>query len=161
MDFRAVARESLVPEERVWSAGRSDRAARNPDHRPRFGFGKQSFLRHSHGKLENEFATSADAFDCFQINNLEKQKVGCRLHHWSTVPAERLLHEHEFWKKPIELMFPETDAEAMEAHVKIMNRLQEEFLDRQRETILRQNEVMKRRSDRRARRALAKKKKRH
>lgn len=72
--------------------------------------------------------------------------------------ADRLLHEHEFWKKPIELMFPETDTEAMQAHVKIMDQLQEEYLERQRDIILRQNEVMKRQSDRRARRALAKKK---
>ncbi|RZC36819.1 39S ribosomal protein L9, mitochondrial, partial [Asbolus verrucosus] len=41
------------------------------------------------------------------INNTEKVKVRCRIHHWSTNPVEKLPYVEEFWKTPGELLFPE------------------------------------------------------
>jgi large subunit ribosomal protein L9 len=41
------------------------------------------------------------------INNTEKTKVRCRLHHWSTDPSERLPYIEGFWKEKGELLFPE------------------------------------------------------
>jgi large subunit ribosomal protein L9 len=32
------------------------------------------------------------------INKMEKVKVACRIHHWSTEPSERLPYVPEFWK---------------------------------------------------------------
>ncbi|XP_023292405.2 39S ribosomal protein L9, mitochondrial [Lucilia cuprina] len=36
------------------------------------------------------------------INNLEKARVKCRIHHWSTDPSERLPYVFEHWKMPSE-----------------------------------------------------------
>lgn len=36
------------------------------------------------------------------INNLEKARVKCRIHHWSTDPSERLPYVVEHWKLPAE-----------------------------------------------------------
>lgn len=43
------------------------------------------------------------------INNLEKVKVRCRIHHWSTDPTNRLPYVFEHWMNPAEpLMGDET-----------------------------------------------------
>lgn len=44
-------------------------------------------------------------FVTITINNLEKAKVRCRLHHWSTEPSERLPYVFEHWKRPAENIF--------------------------------------------------------
>lgn len=36
------------------------------------------------------------------INNSEKARVKCRIHHWSTDPSERLPYVFEYWKIPSE-----------------------------------------------------------
>ncbi|XP_073975982.1 mitochondrial ribosomal protein L9 isoform X2 [Rhodnius prolixus] len=41
------------------------------------------------------------------INNKEKAKVRCRIHHWSTNPADRLPHIDHYWLKESEPIFPE------------------------------------------------------
>lgn len=46
------------------------------------------------------------------VNNKEKAKVRCRLHHWSTDPSNRLPYVVDHWKLPAEPLFgiaePET-----------------------------------------------------
>lgn len=36
------------------------------------------------------------------LNNLEKARIRCRIHHWTTDPAERLPYVFEHWKLPAE-----------------------------------------------------------
>lgn len=43
------------------------------------------------------------------VNNLEKAKVRCRIHHWSSDTSERLPHVHEHWKEPAEPLFGSAD----------------------------------------------------
>ncbi|KAF5300532.1 hypothetical protein FQR65_LT09153 [Abscondita terminalis] len=47
--------------------------------------------------------------DMFQINNFEKVKVKCRIHHWSTDICDRMPHVHEFWKESPGLVFPDNE----------------------------------------------------
>ncbi|XP_018785639.1 PREDICTED: 39S ribosomal protein L9, mitochondrial [Bactrocera latifrons] len=48
----------------------------------------------------------AKEFYCtITINNLEKARLRCRIHHWSTDPSERLPYVQEFWKIPSEPLF--------------------------------------------------------
>ncbi|XP_061395660.1 large ribosomal subunit protein bL9m [Musca vetustissima] len=51
------------------------------------------------------------------INNLEKARLKCRIHHWSTDPSERLPYVFEFWKMPTEPLFG-TAAEATKEEAK-------------------------------------------
>lgn len=45
-------------------------------------------------------------FDVYvTVNGLERAKVRCRIHHWSTDTSERLPHIHEHWKEPAEPWF--------------------------------------------------------
>lgn len=45
-------------------------------------------------------------FDVYvTVNRLERAKVRCRIHHWSSEPSERLPHVHEHWKDPAEPLF--------------------------------------------------------
>lgn len=45
------------------------------------------------------------------INNTEKAKVRCRIHHWSTDPKERLPYVLDHWKHEAEpLILPENQA---------------------------------------------------
>jgi len=39
------------------------------------------------------------------INNLEKARVKCRIHHWSTEPSDRLPYVFEHWKETAEPLF--------------------------------------------------------
>lgn len=39
------------------------------------------------------------------INNMEKAKVRCRIHHWSTDPSNRLSYVVDHWKLPAEPLF--------------------------------------------------------
>lgn len=39
------------------------------------------------------------------VNNLEKAKVRCRIHHWSTDPSERLPYVFNHWLEPAESLF--------------------------------------------------------
>lgn len=39
------------------------------------------------------------------VNNMEKARVKCRIHHWSTDPSERLPYVFEHWKEPSEPLF--------------------------------------------------------
>ncbi|ETN60084.1 39S ribosomal protein L9, mitochondrial [Anopheles darlingi] len=39
------------------------------------------------------------------INNLEKARVRCRIHHWSTEPSNRLPYVFEHWKQEAEPLF--------------------------------------------------------
>lgn len=39
------------------------------------------------------------------INNLEKTRIRCRIHHWSTDPTDRLPYVFEHYKQPAEPMF--------------------------------------------------------
>lgn len=39
------------------------------------------------------------------INNMEKAKVRCRIHHWSTNPSGRLPYAVDHWKSPAEPLF--------------------------------------------------------
>ncbi|XP_053678496.1 39S ribosomal protein L9, mitochondrial [Anopheles nili] len=39
------------------------------------------------------------------INNLEKASVRCRIHHWSTIPSERLPYVVDHWKMDAEPLF--------------------------------------------------------
>lgn len=39
------------------------------------------------------------------INNMEKAKVRCRIHHWSTNPSNRLPYVVDHWKLPAEPLF--------------------------------------------------------
>lgn len=55
----------------------------------------------------------------FQINNTEKVNVRCRIHHWSTEITDRLPHDHEFWKKPSECIYPEFAAVLSELPSKV------------------------------------------
>lgn len=43
------------------------------------------------------------------VNGLEKAKVRCRIHHWSSDASERLPHVHEHWKEATEPLFPTTN----------------------------------------------------
>jgi len=43
------------------------------------------------------------------INNLEKARLKCRIHHWSTDPSERLPYVPEFWKLPAEPLFGDSN----------------------------------------------------
>lgn len=42
-----------------------------------------------------------------QVNNTEEVKVRCILHHWSTLITDRIKHIHEFWKQPLDCIYPE------------------------------------------------------
>lgn len=44
------------------------------------------------------------------INNTEKAKVRCRIHHWSTEPSERLPYVFEHYKLPAEPLFGTQEA---------------------------------------------------
>ncbi|XP_055849884.1 39S ribosomal protein L9, mitochondrial [Episyrphus balteatus] len=46
-----------------------------------------------------------DFFCTITINNLEKAKLRCRIHHWSTDPSERLPYVSEHWKLDAEPLF--------------------------------------------------------
>jgi len=48
------------------------------------------------------------------INNMEKARVLCRLHHWATEITERIPYEEQFWKNNFDPIFPEDAAEANE-----------------------------------------------
>ena len=41
------------------------------------------------------------------INGLEKARVKCRIHHWSTDPSDRLPYVFEHWLIPAEPLFGE------------------------------------------------------
>lgn len=43
------------------------------------------------------------------INNMEKAKVRCRIHHWSNNPSTREPYVFEHWKQPAEPLFPKTN----------------------------------------------------
>lgn len=43
------------------------------------------------------------------VNGLEKAKVRCRIHHWSSDSSERLPHIHEHWKEAAEPLFGSTN----------------------------------------------------
>lgn len=45
------------------------------------------------------------------INNEEKAKVRCRIHHWSADPKTREPYAIEHWKKPAEPLFTEENAD--------------------------------------------------
>lgn len=45
------------------------------------------------------------------VNNMEKAKVRCRIHHWSTDPSNRLPYVEEHWKLPAEPLFGTIDVE--------------------------------------------------
>ncbi len=45
------------------------------------------------------------------INNLEKAKVRCRIHHWSTDPSNRLPYVVDHWLLPAEPLFGKIDVE--------------------------------------------------
>ncbi|XP_055523897.1 39S ribosomal protein L9, mitochondrial [Wyeomyia smithii] len=49
------------------------------------------------------------------VNNLEKARLRCRIHHWSTEPSERLPYVAEHWLQPAEPLFGATPAEPTEA----------------------------------------------
>lgn len=42
------------------------------------------------------------------INNLEQARLRCRIHHWSTVPSERLPYVYQHWNNPAEPLFGES-----------------------------------------------------
>ncbi|XP_065072895.1 large ribosomal subunit protein bL9m [Ochlerotatus camptorhynchus] len=44
------------------------------------------------------------------INNLEKARLRCRIHHWSTEPSERLTYVFEHWKMQAEPLFGDATA---------------------------------------------------
>jgi large subunit ribosomal protein L9 len=46
------------------------------------------------------------------INNTEKAKVKCRIHHWSTDPVERLPYVFEHYKMKAEPLFPKPRKES-------------------------------------------------
>lgn len=46
-----------------------------------------------------------DFYVTVTINNLEKARVKCRIHHWSSETSERLPHVHEHWKESSEPLF--------------------------------------------------------
>lgn len=46
------------------------------------------------------------------INNTEKAKVRCRIHHWSTDPSGRLPYRVDPWNLPAEPLFPHADGSA-------------------------------------------------
>lgn len=39
------------------------------------------------------------------VNNLEKARLKCRIHHWSTEASERLPYAYQHWKEPAEPLF--------------------------------------------------------
>ncbi|XP_053698294.1 39S ribosomal protein L9, mitochondrial [Sabethes cyaneus] len=41
------------------------------------------------------------------VNNLEKARLRCRIHHWSTEPSERLPYVTDHWLQPAEPLFGE------------------------------------------------------
>lgn len=43
------------------------------------------------------------------VNNTEKVKVRCQIHHWSTDPVERLPYVYQFHKIKAELLFPDQE----------------------------------------------------
>lgn len=45
------------------------------------------------------------------INNMEKAKVRCRIHHWSTDPSNRLPYVIDHWKLPAEPLFGTKEVE--------------------------------------------------
>lgn len=53
-----------------------------------------------------------DFYVTVTINNLETARVKCRIHHWSTDPAERLPYVFEHWKEPSETLFESPDQSA-------------------------------------------------
>lgn len=48
---------------------------------------------------------SKDFYCTITINNLEKARLRCRIHHWSTDPSERLPYVAEHWKLDAEPLF--------------------------------------------------------
>ncbi|XP_055906064.1 39S ribosomal protein L9, mitochondrial [Eupeodes corollae] len=48
---------------------------------------------------------SKDFYCTITINNLEKARLRCRIHHWSTDPSERLPYVSEHWKLNAEPVF--------------------------------------------------------
>lgn len=48
------------------------------------------------------------------VNGLEKAKVRCRIHHWSSEASERLPHVHEHWKEQAEPLFGSSTSEQIE-----------------------------------------------
>lgn len=46
-------------------------------------------------------------FVTITVNNCEKARVRCRLHHWANDPEDRLPHVWEHWKQPAEPLFGE------------------------------------------------------
>ncbi|KRT85109.1 hypothetical protein AMK59_1334 [Oryctes borbonicus] len=48
---------------------------------------------------------SKEFFVTVTINNTERVKVRCRIHHWSTSIVDRIPYEYEFWKKPTSPIF--------------------------------------------------------
>lgn len=41
------------------------------------------------------------------VNNVEKARVRCRIHHWSNEPSDRLPYVYEHWKLPAEPLLPD------------------------------------------------------
>ncbi|XP_053946954.1 39S ribosomal protein L9, mitochondrial [Anastrepha obliqua] len=46
------------------------------------------------------------------VNNMEKARLSCRIHHWSTDPSERLPYVPEYWKLPTEPLFGSENSKA-------------------------------------------------
>ncbi|XP_058444594.1 large ribosomal subunit protein bL9m [Malaya genurostris] len=49
------------------------------------------------------------------VNNLEKARLRCRIHHWSTDPSERLQYVFEHWKMQAEPLFGDDSVPSGEA----------------------------------------------
>lgn len=45
------------------------------------------------------------------VNNMEKAKVRCRIHHWSTDPSNKLPYVLDHWKLPAEPLFGTVEVE--------------------------------------------------
>lgn len=64
-----------------------------------------------------DFTKNSKEFICtVTINNLEKAKVRCRIHHWSTDAMKRMPYVFEHWKQPAELLFPNDETQQIDAN---------------------------------------------
>ncbi|CAD6992756.1 39S ribosomal protein L9, mitochondrial [Ceratitis capitata] len=66
-----------------------------------------------------DFNKEGKEFYCtITVNNLEKARLRCRIHHWSTDPSDRLPYTPEYWKMPPEPLFGnESSGENVETKV--------------------------------------------
>lgn len=53
------------------------------------------------------------------INNCEKAKVKCKIHHWSTDIKDRLSYIPEYWKSALLPLFPEDESNSKAEEKKI------------------------------------------